>query len=490
MIIPDGVAAFAPLTYTQKMMDGASVRLNNPTGLRFTAVLSVDYLNLIKSANEGKTVRYGILITPTDYIATAGDIFTVDALDSLSYTTKYILGYADKLMSGGDADGYYEFSAVLSNVQDYNYERPFSAIAFIAVDNGDGTVTYYYSEYNEDVNSRTIAEVAQAAYNDTSKTQNEQYQYEISANAGVYSPYTETQRNLLPAFYGKVASNVNLMSYNIRNVEGGDSMLNDPLTFEYDGRDQIVVDYILSANPDVVGIQEASAKKHAYNSSTLSWFDTLAQLEAKGYACFKGSNILPSSDDKEMYNPIYYKADKYNLVGSGFAYLSEDGTQQAYDGEYRGVTYVVLEDKTTGLQFVYVNVHMTRYNSPDNYQDDVAGYLKAFLEGLTYTCPIIIGGDFNGSYSDYKGYDTFWGETALSARDESTNKTSGCSATNDTFDGLGTASGPIDLYFAMNTDTVDFHNYAVTDNKVEATGLYPSDHLPVKLVITLYGTKN
>ena len=132
---------------------------------------------------------------------------------------------------------------------------------------------------------------------------------------------------------------------------------------------------------------------------------------------------------------------------------------------------------------------MTRYDSTDNYQDDVAGYLKAIIEGLDYDCPIIIGGDFNGSYSDYKGYDTFWGDTAVSARDNSANKTSGCSVTNSDFDGLGTASGPIDLYFAMNTESVDFHSYAVTDNKVESTGLYPSDHLPVKLVVTFYGDK-
>ena len=492
MIIPDGVADFAPLTYTQRMMDGASVRLDNPTGLRFRAVLGGDFLNLIMSANEGETVRYGILITPTDYIEKAGGIFTVEALNSLTYSTKYILGYADKLVSGGEADGYYEFTAVLANVKEYNYERAFSAIAFVSVDDGNGNVEYYYSDYNASVNSRTISAVAKAAYNDISSKNSGEYKYEIVANSGVYSPYKATQRDLLPAFFGQVAANVNFMTYNIRNVEGGDSLLNDPLTFEYDGRADAVVNYILGANPDVIGIQEASVKTHAYSNDTLSWFtylgdDTItAGLTANGYACYKGMNILPDDEDKEMYNPIYYNAEKYSFVTGGFAYLSADGTQQAYDGEYRGVTYVVLEDNDTGLQFVYVNVHMTR-QSGENYQDDVAGYLKTFLESLNYDCPIILGGDFNGSYSDYKGYDeSFWGGTAVIARDKAINKSMGCS-TVDSFTTLGTSSGSIDLYFALNTDSVDFYNCAVIDNIVN--GQYPSDHLPVKLVVALYGEK-
>ena len=296
------------------------------------------------------------------------------------------------------------------------------------------------------------------------------------------------------------------MSYNIRNVEGGNHAYND-LTFEYDGRQDAVVNYILAESPDVIGIQEASVKSTTSGWYSLSWFDyigddqTPAGLTANGYACYKGQNILPSSDNKEMYNPIYYKTSKYEFVTGGFVYLSDDNTQKAYSDEYKGATYVVLKEIETGIEFVYVNVHMTRnfcnaencdHKIPcDNYQDDVAGYLRTFVEDLAtqYNCPIIIGGDFNGSYSVYTGYDEFWGTTAVKARDEAANKTTGCSTTNSNFDEVGDSSGAIDLYYAMNTDNVDILNYAVTDNKVESTGKYPSDHLPVKLVVTFYGDK-
>ena len=477
---------------TLSLFDGASVRLDtsaaNTTGLRFKAILGEAFLG-----NYSGNVTFGIIIAPTDYIVEADGVFTVDALNALSHGTNYILGQADKLMSGGEGEGYYVFSAVLTKVQEYNYTREFSARAYIAVD-GD---IVYYSNYDSAANSRSIAYVAEKAYNDTSATKSDAYKYEIAPNAGVYSPYGAAQRALLPAFFNKVATNIYLMSYNIRNIEGGDSLLNDPLTYEKDGRDQAVVDYILSEMPDVLGLQEVSVKTHAhYSDRTLSWFDTLVQLEARGYAYYKGENILPADDNKEMYNPIYYKADKYELVGSGFGYLSADGTQTEYSGEYRGVAYVVLKDKTTGEQFVYVNVHMTRKVSTDNYQDDVAGYLMNFVEGLKseYTCPIFIGGDFNGSYSDYKDYcldgenNPYWGSTAIIARDKATNKSAGCS-TVDNFDTLGTSSGTIDLYYMLNRTNITVHNFAVTDNKVESTGLYPSDHLPVKLVVSILNDK-
>ncbi|MBR7098414.1 MAG: hypothetical protein IKC59_03280, partial [Clostridia bacterium] len=329
--VPTAIKDLVPMLLTIQLYDGASVRLDLPTGLRFTALLGNDFL---KTFADGAT--FGIIIAPTDYIdQTENKEFTVAALDALGMSTDAYVKIPAISWGGGEEAGYYEFTGVLANVKDYNYTRAFSARAYIEV---DGEIVYY-SAYDSKLNSRTIAAVGEAAYNDTKTTQDDEYQYEIAPNAGVYSPYTTTQRNRLPAFFEKVASNINFMSYNIRNVEGGDSLLNDPLTFEYDGRDAAVVDYIITASPDVIGLQEVSVKTHAHNSnSTLSWWDSLEDLESAGYACFVGNNILPESDNKEMYNPIYYKANKYEFVTSGFYYLSDDNTQKAVDGEYRGCT--------------------------------------------------------------------------------------------------------------------------------------------------------
>ena len=261
IMLPTGVKDLVSNLFTAKMLDGASVRLDTPTGLRFQAIIGASFLNSIKNdpTNAEKLVTYGIIIAPTDYIEEADGTFTVAALSELAYDISYVLIPAQKLVSGGDDAGYYEFTGVLGPVNPDNYSRAFSARAYIAV---DGEIVYY-SAYDSAINSRSIAEVAEAAYKDTKTEQDDEYKYEIAVDAGIYSPYTTTQRETLYSFYGEgTPATVNFMSYNIRNVEGGNKTAsNDPLTFEYEGRQNAVVDYILSKNPDVIGIQEASKKK-------------------------------------------------------------------------------------------------------------------------------------------------------------------------------------------------------------------------------------
>ena len=156
------------------MLDGAAVRLTDPTGLRFKAVVGADYL--ARFEGDGKTVTYGIIIAPTDYITGA---FTVEALGE----GKYVEVNAEKLQneSTKTEDGYLVFTAALAPVQEDNYGRNFSARSYIKVVEGD-TTTYYYSEYDATENSRSIAYVAQEALNDTTVT------------------YTDDQKELLNGF--------------------------------------------------------------------------------------------------------------------------------------------------------------------------------------------------------------------------------------------------------------------------------------------------
>ena len=196
--VPAGVSAYAPVLLTEQLYDGASVRLNTPTGLRFTAILGGAYLNAVKAANAGKNVTFGIIIAPTDYVEEANGEFTVAALEALSYTSAtYVMIPANTLMAGGEDAGYYEFSGVLANIKDYNYTREFSARAYVAV---DGEIVSY-SAYDSAKNSRSVAYVAEKAYGDTATEQSEGYAYEIIDQAGVYSPYTTDERKKLADFF-------------------------------------------------------------------------------------------------------------------------------------------------------------------------------------------------------------------------------------------------------------------------------------------------
>ena len=194
------------------LLDGASIRLSSPTGLRFTAILGAAYLESFMG--EGKTVSYGIIIAPKDYVDEAGE-FTVEALADLAEgRINYIEIEAQKCTNNPEADGSYVFTGVITNIKDYNYERDFSAIAYVKVVEND-EATYYYSEYDESVNSRSVAYVAEKAYEDTNPVATDRYQYALDIDVEeevegtitnvtktVYSPYTVDQRNTLLGFTG------------------------------------------------------------------------------------------------------------------------------------------------------------------------------------------------------------------------------------------------------------------------------------------------
>ena len=193
--VPAGCTVAPANIFGINMVSGAAVRMANPTGLRFTAMLGADYLNAL--VGDATDYSFGIIIAPTDYIAEANGTFTVEALKALSYTVSYKEIKAEKLQNDPTADGCYVFTGTLVNVQEANYNRDFSAIAYVKV--GD---TYYYSSYNEADNSRNIAEVAESACNDTATEQSEVYQYAVTeGETVVYSPYTEEQRKVLADFF-------------------------------------------------------------------------------------------------------------------------------------------------------------------------------------------------------------------------------------------------------------------------------------------------
>lgn len=188
---PAGVAEnFDIIPFTiGELETGASVRLSDPTGLRFTATVDQDDLAMFASVTG-----YGIVIAPTSYVEAAG-AFTMAALDNLAVAegSKYLKIEAEKLVE--DTAEHVVFSAVIGNIKAANYAVDFSAIVYVEA---DGAV--YYSAYSATANSRSIRTVATAAFNDRSATQVNEYQYEVAEND--YSPYTEAQRAVLASFMG------------------------------------------------------------------------------------------------------------------------------------------------------------------------------------------------------------------------------------------------------------------------------------------------
>ena len=190
---------------TPKTLTGASVRLDDPTGLRFDTEIAKSMLDkLIAAKAEGVTVKIGTLIAPTKYVKAVGT-FTADALDA--YKNEQGFAFDTYINVPFDTDVYefleetdtaYTFSGAVANLYESNYNLEYSAVGYLTITVGDLSVTFY-SDYIEQVHSRTIAFVAWTAYNDRAGVQSEDYPYYVDKE-GNYSPYSNSSLAKMKAF--------------------------------------------------------------------------------------------------------------------------------------------------------------------------------------------------------------------------------------------------------------------------------------------------
>jgi len=282
------------------------------------------------------------------------------------------------------------------------------------------------------------------------------------------------------------------MSYNIRNIEGGDSFLSDPLTFEYTNRNTYVLNAIKEENPDVLGLQEACTKEHTNpfaSPNNLSWFSTLEGsngLTNNGYTAYRGLSILTSTaTNKQMYNPIYYKTDKFNFIAGG----TEIITASASGSDKKSATWVILETKEGGQRFIFISVHFQAHSEDADKAARIENAEKslALINRLktNYDYPVILLGDFNESNGGggcklilQSGF-----ADALAAAKTKVNDSQGTFVkdfvtilNNTKLDHIFTKDLPQYAYISY---------YETVDNKhiTGSVGKYPSDHLPVIVYI-------
>ncbi len=154
---------FNPASIT--MLDGASVRMKNPTGLGFTTRIDKAAYDEAVAICGAENVKVGTLITPTDYLTCD---FTIEALNANGIMYKNIPNEGWLNEETIEKDGYYAYRGSLAPVKEYNYNRNFSAVGYLAY-TVEGKTTYVYTEYREEDHSRSVAYVAKAAYEDVYK---------------------------------------------------------------------------------------------------------------------------------------------------------------------------------------------------------------------------------------------------------------------------------------------------------------------------------
>jgi len=166
MIVP----AFAgEQTVPQKFeMVGASIRLDEPTGIRFVARIDGQrYQEVVSDSDK----VFGAIIVPKDIL---GDVVIsstnnhVTALSGKTYLDS-INNYENGLFGKEEKDaqknatGYYTINYSISKVKYGNLNREFFGLMYIR-SGVEGSYTYEYATFEEGVNSKTVAEVAKTAW--------------------------------------------------------------------------------------------------------------------------------------------------------------------------------------------------------------------------------------------------------------------------------------------------------------------------------------
>ena len=210
-------------------------------------------------------------------------------------------------------------------------------------------------------------------------------------NAAVLEGYSAIKKNILPQIQSnetatmtfeaglfKVPQLFSVMSFNI--------FVGDHSAARIDR----VVDTIRENTPSVFGVQEAD----------VLWITT---LRSKLGDIYTSVGVGRDWGGLGEHSAIFYRTDMFDVIESGTKWLSDtpdkEGSKLTYANFPRIMTYVILERKTDGARFLYVNTHLDHNG---NNSAEVAEQIRqAQIEILIAEIkklgdlPTIVTGDFN-----------------------------------------------------------------------------------------------
>ncbi len=291
------------------------------SGVRFVTVLSDAMIaNAATQKKNGKTVKYGTIIAPMDYVAAAGE-FTVEALDALNISAvKYEkIEAVRSVRTNADGD-VIAYSAALVNLKTKNYNRMFAAISYVEI---GGTI--YYGEFNEKDNVRSASEIATVL---------------LSVDAPEYSGEELAVLNAYAAAYEKapyvLVLDDALSTYTARKAQG----LYDTLGSVMAARVPVVVD---SFALDISATEILVGKTDRAESSAV-----LATLGDYGYAITKKNDkiVIVGTTDVLTAMALDLFVSTYLEGKSNLSTLSVTNTTK---------TGVAMMELTSSFNYVYQN---------------------------------------------------------------------------------------------------------------------------------------
>ena len=184
---------FDAVTPNVALLEGARVRLATTGALKFEGTIE-----------EFDDVK--------DYVKKVGILFvkTADLTEEIAGAgaTPASLTAAGITFQKAEADAAASFDGVLENLTDKN--EMWSALPYVTVELADGTTTEFAGTYTEENNSRSVAKVAQAAYEDRSQLKDTGYKNKVGSEFGVtgfevlsFSPYNKTELAILKKIFAE-----------------------------------------------------------------------------------------------------------------------------------------------------------------------------------------------------------------------------------------------------------------------------------------------
>ena len=158
---------------------------------------------------------------------------------------------------------------------------------------------------------------------------------------GYYPHYKKAQTPVTPTAAVQSES-IRVMSANLRCFNPQDI---GKKSWFY--RADLILKNIEAEAPSIIGFQEATKWQYAYLCKSLPGYDSVITYRDNS----------PFSEGC----PIFYDTERYALQDKGSFWLSEtpDVMSKDWDSKcYRVCSYVILEEKASGRQFVVFNTHL------------------------------------------------------------------------------------------------------------------------------------
>ncbi|WKK64883.1 endonuclease/exonuclease/phosphatase family protein [Lutimonas zeaxanthinifaciens] len=253
------------------------------------------------------------------------------------------------------------------------------------------------------------------------------------------------------------------MTYNIRYATDSDG------ENSWENRKGFLTDQIRFYGPDIFGIQEGLKVQVDHLDLELSDYNFVGVGRDDGI-------------EKGEYCAVYYKKDKFQLLGHETFWLSEKPQEpsKGWDAAFERIcTYAFFMDRTTGNNFWVFNTHFDHVGVKA--RNNSVKLIKKKIDELNKdNYPVFILGDFN--LNDKSDGILYLSEHFNDTRHLSETRPFGPFGTFTGFEFHEPVQDRIDYIFCSK-ENVQVKKYAVlTDSKEQK---YPSDHFPVYVEVLL-----